>query len=143
MKRKASAIWHGTGLEGSGVLSTQSGVLIDQPYSASLRFKNEDGQQGTNPEELIAAAHAGCFAMALSFQLTNAGFTPGELSCKATLQMDKGESGWDINSIHLDMESTVPEITEAKFLELAQDAKENCPVSKLLKCDITLDAKLI
>ncbi|MBK9338577.1 MAG: OsmC family protein [Lewinellaceae bacterium] len=143
-KRTASAVWNGTGPDGSGALSGPSGVLENTPYSAKLRFQNEDGRAGTNPEELIAAAHAGCYSMALSFGLTNAGFTPTQLRCTATITMEKGDSGWSFAKITLNLEAEIPEISEEKFLELAQGAKAGCPVSKALSAvPIELEAKLV
>ena len=143
MKRTANAVWNGSGKEGSGILTTQSGVLNRQPYSFKLRFENEDGKAGTNPEELIAAAHAGCFNMALSFQLGGEGFEPGSLHTEAKVKLDKVDGGFKIIGIHLDLEAEVADISESKFKELAQNAKENCPVSKALSAvEITLDAKL-
>ncbi len=143
MIRKASANWKGTGLEGTGSLTSQSGLLNATPYSTKLRFENEDGQAGTNPEELIAAAHAGCFNMALSFQLTGAGFPPADLQTNATLTMSTDGTNFSITSINLDLVGDVPKIDEAKFLELANVAKANCPVSKALaSIEITLNAKL-
>ena len=143
-KRQATAAWRGTGAEGSGTLSGPSGVLDGTPYSAAKRFQNEDGKAGTNPEELIAAAHAGCYIMALSFQLSGAGFTPTELRCSATIDMEKGDSGWGFGKISLQLEAEVPGIDEAKFLELANAAKAGCPVSKALSAvPIELDAKLV
>lgn len=143
MGRKSTAIWHGTGKEGSGSLTSTSGVLNNTPYSFVTRFLSEDGKAGTNPEELIAAAHAGCFTMALSFQLSNAGFTPTELKTEADVNMRKEDSGFVISSIHLTVEGTVPNISEQQFLELADVAKENCPVSKALKAiEISMSAKL-
>ncbi len=143
MGRKSTAIWHGTGKEGSGSLTSTSGVLNNTPYSFATRFLSEDGKAGTNPEELIAAAHAGCFTMALSFQLSNAGFTPTELKTEADVNMRKEDSGFVISSIHLTVEGTVPNISEQQFLELADVAKENCPVSKALKAiEISMSAKL-
>lgn len=142
MKRRSSAIWKGSGPEGSGTLSMQSGVFNQQPYSAKLRFENEDGKLGTNPEELIAAAHAGCFNMALAFQLTGAGFTAEELRTDAVLKMEKGEAGWRIVSIALKLNAKVPGITEEKFTELAEAAKAGCPVSQVLNADISLEASL-
>jgi osmotically inducible protein OsmC len=143
MLRKSSAVWNGTGKEGSGTLSSTSGVLNQTPYSFSARFVSEDGKAGTNPEELIAAAHAGCFTMALSFQLTNAGFPPTQLNTEAQLKLENTGSGFKIMSIHLVCEGTVAEITEEKFLELANNAKVGCPVSNALSAiEITLDAKL-
>jgi osmotically inducible protein OsmC len=143
-KRTASAIWNGTGAEGSGSLSGPSGVLDSTPYSAAKRFQNEDGKAGTNPEELIAAAHAGCYIMALSFQLSGAGFPPTELRCNATIDMEKGDSGWGFGKITLHLEAEVPGIEAEKFLELANAAKNGCPVSKALSAvPIELDAKLV
>jgi lipoyl-dependent peroxiredoxin len=144
MRRRSSAVWHGTGLEGSGTLTSTSGVLQRTPYSFAARFKSEDGTAGTNPEELIAAAHAGCFSMALSFQLTNAGFPPNELKTDATLTLENKDGGFSIIAINLDVTGEVPNIDDAKFQELAKTAKENCPVSKALKSiEITMNAKLI
>ena len=143
MLRKSSAVWNGTGKEGSGTLSSTSGVLNQTPYSFSARFVSEDGKAGTNPEELIAAAHAGCFTMALSFQLTNNGFPPTQLNTEAQLKLENTGTGFKIMSIHLVCEGEVPEITEEKFLELANNAKVGCPVSNALAAiEITLDAKL-
>ncbi len=131
-KRNASAIWRGTGPEGSGELNGPSGVLSSTPYSAAKRFANEDGKAGTNPEELIAAAHAGCYIMALSFGLTNAGFPPTELRCDATIDMEKGDAGWGFQKITLNLEAEIPGISAEKFQELANGAKAGCPVSKAL-----------
>lgn len=142
MKRRSSAVWNGSGPEGSGTLSMQSGVFDQQPYSAKLRFQNEDGKLGTNPEELIAAAHAGCFNMALAFQLTGAGFEAEELQTDAVLKMEKGDDGWSIVSIALNLKAKVPGISKDKFMELAQAAKAGCPVSKVLNAEITLEASL-
>ena len=142
-KRTASAVWQGTGPDGKGTLNGPSGVLKNTPYSAALRFQNEDGKAGTNPEELIAAAHAGCYSMALSFALTNAGFTPTELRCSATIQMEKGDSGWGFAKITLNLEAQVPGISEDQFMELAKGAKAGCPVSKALSAvAIELEATL-
>src|SRR3954471_23264345 len=139
MKRSATAIWKGTGKEGNGTLSTQSGVLKNSEYSHNARFG--DGK-GTNPEELIAAAHAGCFTMALSFMLNAAGFTADALDTEATLTMEQANGTWSINSIHLTTRGRVPNIDAAKFAEIAANAKANCPVSRLLNATITMDAKL-
>lgn len=139
IKRTASAHWAGTGKEGHGHLTTQSATLKETPYSFAARFG--DGK-GTNPEELIAAAHAGCFAMALSFQLNAAGFTATTLDCKATLTMDQVEGGFKISASHLELTAVVPGIDEAKFDELAMGAKANCPVSKVLNAEITLTKTL-
>jgi len=143
MKRKSTAVWNGTGAEGKGNLTSTSGALNNTPYSFAARFVSEDGKAGTNPEELIAAAHAGCYAMALSFGLTAAGFPPTELKVEATITVENPGSGFVIMSSHIELVGDVPGITEAKFIELANDAKKNCPVSKALDAiDITLSAKL-
>jgi lipoyl-dependent peroxiredoxin len=131
-KRTATAVWQGTGAEGSGVLNGPSGVLNNTPYSFKARFQNEDGTAGTNPEELIAAAHAGCFAMALSFQLTGAGFPPAELHCTANIDMEKDDKGWVFQKITLVLNARVPGIEADKFEELAAAAKAGCPVSRAL-----------
>jgi lipoyl-dependent peroxiredoxin len=136
MKRTATAVWNGTGKDGSGKLSTQSGTLANAQYSYKSRF--EEGV-GTNPEELIAAAHAGCFAMKLSFVLQAAGLNPESLEVNAEVTLDNGA----ITSSHLVLKAKIAGITEAKFKESAEDAKANCPVSKLLKADISLDASLV
>ena len=144
MIRKASAIWNGNGLEGKGALTSTSGVLNNTPYSFSTRFQSEDGKAGTNPEELIAAAHAGCFTMALSFALTGAGFPPTQLNTEAALNMEKGEAGWDIKGIKLTVTAIVPKITPEQFQGAVEGAAKNCPVSKALKAiEITHDAKLV
>ncbi len=142
MHRNATAVWKGPGLEGSGTLTTGSNALAELPYSAKLRFQNEDGQAGSNPEELLAAAHAGCFAMALAFRLTAAGHPAEEIRAEAKVELVKGEAGWGIPSIHLTCTATVPGIDAAKFAELAADAKANCPISKALSPTITLAATL-
>jgi len=139
MKRTASAVWQGDLKKGQGTLSTQSGVFNKTQYSFATRFENGIG---TNPEELIAAAHAGCFAMSLSKFLGNAGFTPEELSTRATLTLEQVEGNWAITTIHLDLSGRVPGIDEAKFDEIADQAKAGCPVSRVLKADITLTKKL-
>lgn len=139
MIRKANAMWRGTGREGSGALSSASGVLADTPYSFKTRF---EGDPGTNPEELIAAAHAGCFTMALAFGLQRAGFTPDELSTEAAVSLDPEGAGFKISRSALTLRGRVPGLDEAKFLELAREAETNCPVSKVLNAEITLDAKL-
>ena len=143
MIRKSSAVWNGTGKEGKGVLTSTSGVLSNTPYSFAARFESEDGKAGTNPEELIAAAHAGCFTMALSFQLAGAGFTATELKTEAAVKVDQVEGGFKITSIKLTLTGQVPNISEEQFLELANAAKEGCPVSQALSAvEISLDAKL-
>ncbi len=144
MLRTAQAVWHGSGKEGGGNLTTPSGVLNNQPYSFKLRFVDEDGRSGTNPEELICAAHAGCFSMALSFQLTNAGHVPEELRTQAVLSLDpQPTGGFAITGIVLKLEAKVAGIDQAKFEELAGVAKANCPVSKALSVPISLEAKLV
>jgi osmotically inducible protein OsmC len=139
MQRKANARWQGTAKEGSGTLSVQSGTLQDVPYTFKARFG--DGK-GTNPEELIAAAHAGCFTMALSFSLNNAGFTADAIDTEAQLTLDQVPGGFSITAIHLTTRARVPNIDAAKFGEIAAGAKANCPVSKVLNATITLDATL-
>jgi osmotically inducible protein OsmC len=139
MKRTARSVWHGTGKEGQGALTTQSGTLSDTPYSFARRFGDE---QGTNPEELIAAAHAGCFNMALAFALQGAGFTPDSLETKATVSLDQKDGGWTITASHLDLAAKIPGIDQAKFDEIVAGAKANCPVSRVLNADITLAATL-
>lgn len=139
MKRTASANWTGGLKDGKGNLSSQSGVLNATPYGFSTRFESEPG---TNPEELIAAAHAGCFTMALSAQLGEAGMTAESLRTTAAVTLDKVEDGFAITAIHLDLTAKIPGADQAKFEEAANKAKTGCPVSKLFKANITLDAKL-
>jgi len=136
MFRKARAVWTGTGKDGSGRLTTDSGVLADTAYSFKTRFESE---KGTNPEELIAAAHAGCFNMALAFQLQSAGVTPTELSTEAAVSLEKEGQGFTVKKSALTLKAQVPGIEHAKFEELARAAEKNCPISKLLKAEITLD----
>ena len=132
MIRKSTAIWKGSGKEGSGTLSSNSGVLNDTPYAFATRFLSEDGKAGTNPEELIAAAHAGCFSMALSFQLSGSGYVPAKLETEAQLKMENVSGQWKIMSIHLVLKADVANISEEKFNQLAENAKMNCPVSQAL-----------
>jgi lipoyl-dependent peroxiredoxin len=139
MIRKAKAVWRGTGRAGNGNLSTDSGVLAETPYSFRTRFENE---KGTNPEELIAAAHAGCFTMALAFQLQGGGFTPTELSTEAAVTLEPEGQGFRISRSALTLRANVPNLDEATFARMAGDAEKNCPVSKVLNAEITLDAKL-
>ena len=136
MKRTATAVWNGSGKEGNGKLSTQSTVLKDSQYSYKSRF--EEGV-GTNPEELIAAAHAGCFTMKLSFVLGGAGFEPESIETSSVVELADGV----ITSSHLTVKAKVPGMSADKFAEAAKDAKENCPVSKVLNAAITMDASLI
>lgn len=139
MIRKAKAVWHGTGRDGTGNLSSDSGVLADTPYSYKTRFENE---KGTNPEELIAAAHSGCFTMAVAFQLQAAGFTPTELATEAAVTLTQEGQGFRISRSALTLHALVPGIDAATFDRLAHEAEKNCPVSKVLNAEITLDAKL-
>ena len=139
MKQKASAQWQGTLKEGTGTISTGSGALIDKPYSFKTRF---EGEQGTNPEELIGAAHAGCFSMAFSMILGMAGFTPDKIATTATITLEPKDGGFAITASHLDVMAVIPGIDEATFQELAGKAKAGCPVSKLLNATITMEAKL-
>ena len=139
MQRSASAVWIGNLKQGNGTVSTANGVLKSTPYSFTSRFENG---AGTNPEELIAAAHAGCFTMATSASLGRAGFTPEKLSTDATLTLEQVQGNWTITTIHLKLSGRVPGISREKFAEIAADAKANCPVSRVLKADITLDATL-
>lgn len=135
MKRYATANWKGTGKEGKGTNTTQSGVLKDTQYSFSSRFENGIG---TNPEELVAAAHAGCFTMKLSFDLNAAGFTADNIDTKCTITLENGS----ITESHLEVKATIPGIDAAKFAEVTAGAKANCPISKLLNTNITMDASL-
>ena len=144
LKRTSTAVWHGTGPKGNGTITTLSGALKDQPYSVNARFVAEDGKAGTNPEELIAAAHSSCFTMALAFQLTNANLEPTELRTVATVTMDKLEPGWTITTIDLAVEGKVPGVTNDQFQELATTAKKGCPISRALSATpITMTAKLL
>lgn len=139
MKRSASAVWQGDLKGGKGVLSTASTVLKDTPYSFTTRFENA---AGTNPEELIAAAHAGCFAMALSAALGNAGFTADSLAAQATVTLEQVQGNWTITTVDLALDAKVPGIDRAKFDEIAADAKANCPVSRVLNAAINLQTSL-
>lgn len=139
MQRSASAVWQGTLKEGKGTLSSQSGAMKDSPYNFGARFGDE---KATNPEELIAAAHAGCFSMALSNVLGKAGFTADRIATTANLSFDNLDGKWTITSIQLDLKAKVPGIDAAKFQECAEDAKANCPISRVLNAKITLAAKL-
>lgn len=141
MKRKASAIWKGDLKSGNGTISAGSGVLSETPYSFKTRF--EEPVTGTNPDELIAAALAGCFSMALSAQLAAAGHSPEKVSTQATLDLQPGASGFSIAGIHLDTSAHVPGLDDGGFQEIARKAKEGCPVSRALSVPITLDAKLV
>lgn len=140
MIRKAKAVWWGSGRAGNGNLSTDSGVLDATPYSYKTRFENE---KGTNPEELVAAAHAGCFTMAVAFALQAAGYTATELSTEAAVTLEPEGQGFRISRSALTLRATVPNLDAAKFAQLAAGAEKNCPVSKVLTAEITLDAKLL
>ena len=140
MIRKASAIWRGTGRTGGGKLSTESGVLVETPYSFRTRFENE---KGTNPEELIAAAHAGCFSMTVAFVLEGAGFMPAEINVEAAVTIEPEGQGFRISRSALTLRAKVPGLDEAAFAQMASGAEKNCPVSTVLNAAITLDAKLI
>jgi len=139
MKRTASAAWHGDLRKGHGALATRSGVLMNTPYSFVTRFENEPG---TNPEELLAAAHAGCFTMALTAELGRAGFTPTRVATQASVSLEQVEGKWTITTVHLENEAWVPGISDQQFQAIAAGAKTNCPVSRLFRADITLSAKL-
>jgi osmotically inducible protein OsmC len=144
MTRFASAKWLGDGLTGTGTLTTQTGVFKNQAYSFKMRFGDDAGKTGTNPEELLAAAHAGCFSMALSFGLSGAGFKVEEISTTAKLEVEPQGGGFGITKIHLDLQAKVPGITQQKFQDLAAEAKAGCPVSKALaSVPITLNAVLV
>jgi len=140
MKRSASAVWNGGLKSGKGNISTESGVLNSAQYSFGTRF--EQGV-GTNPEELIAAAHAGCFSMALSAQLEGAGLTATSINTKAGVTLLKTDAGFTITAVHLDVTATVPGATQAQFETASANAKAGCPVSRVLKADITMEAKLV
>ena len=139
MKRKITAIWKGDGPTGTGVLTTQSGAFNNMPYSFKTRFENDNGKLGTNPEELIAAALAGCFNMKLSFVLNESDYVPDELNTDAILTFVDGK----IISIDLDLKAKVPGLDKEKFDELAEDAKENCPISGALNCEINIIGSLL
>ncbi len=139
MKRKASAVWQGGLKDGKGSISTDSGALSKTQYSFGTRFENG---VGTNPEELIAAAHAGCFTMALSGQLGNAGMTAQSIDTTATVTFEKLDAGWTITEVHLDVKAKIPGADKSKFETAANNAKAGCPVSRVLNAKITMDAKL-
>jgi osmotically inducible protein OsmC len=139
MQRNASAHWSGGLKDGKGTLTAPSGVLKNTPYSFATRFES---QPGTNPEELVAAAHAGCFSMALSAQLGNAGMTAQSIDTTATVTLEKLDSGFAVTTVHLQVRVKIPGADKAKFDEAAKNAKEGCPISKLLNAKITMDAQL-
>jgi lipoyl-dependent peroxiredoxin len=140
MVRKASAVWKGSLKEGKGTISSESGVLSNTAYSFSTRFENANG---TNPEELIAAAHAGCFTMALSAQLGNAGITPESLETTASVSLDKLDAGWTVTKVHLDVTARIAGADQAAFDKAAENAKAGCPISRLLNAQITMSARLV
>jgi len=140
VQRSASAEWQGNLKEGKGKISTDSGVLTDTQYSFSTRFENG---KGTNPEELVAAAHAGCFAMALSLILQEKGLTADSITAKATVTLAKVDGSFAVTKSHLNVEAKIPNATPAAFDEATKAAKANCPISKLLKAEISMDAKLV
>jgi osmotically inducible protein OsmC len=140
MQRKASAVWRGDLKSGRGTISTDSTVLKDTQYSFGTRFENGPG---TNPEELVGAAHAGCFSMALSAELGKAGFTPESIATTATVTLENHpQTSWTVTKIHLETNAKIPNITNEKFQQIANGAKSGCPISRLFKAEITLDAKL-
>jgi len=139
MKRTASAVWHGDLKRGHGALATHSGVLKDTPYSFGTRFEQD---HGTNPEELLGAAHAGCFTMALTAALGAAGFVPKRMATQATVSLEQVDGKWVISHVHLNTEAWIPGIAAAQFQEIAAAAKADCPVSKLFRAEISLAAKL-
>lgn len=144
LKRTSTAIWNGDGETGKGILKTQSGVFKEQPYSFKARFADESGKSGTNPEELVAAAHAGCFNMALAFKLKKEGFTASELHTDAIITMEKVDGGFRFQNIELKLRAKVSEIQNEQFKKIAEDAKDNCPMSlALASVPITLNASLM
>jgi len=139
MKRKASAVWRGGLKDGKGTLATESGVLKETQYSFGTRFENGIG---TNPEELIAAAHAGCFSMAFSAELGKVGITPESINTTATITLEKTDAGFSVTSSHLEVTARIPGADRSQVLEVANGAKAGCPISRLLKANITMDAKI-
>ena len=139
MKRNVNAIWNGDGIDGNGFLTAQSGAFNKMPYSFKTRFENDNGDLGTNPEELLASALAGCFNMKLAFVLNEANFNPTELNTNATLTFVDGS----VISIELILKGKVPDLNEEKFIEFAEEAKKNCPISGVLNCEIILNASLV
>lgn len=140
IKRSGSATWTGGLKDGKGSISLESGAMQDHPYGFASRF---EGQKGTNPEELLGAAHAGCFTMALSKILGEAGLTAERMDTRAVVSLEQGEAGFSIPAIHLTLKASIPDADNDQFQELAAKAKANCPVSKLFKAEITLDAELV
>lgn len=140
MKKTASAHWQGDLKQGKGTISTESGALKDNPYGFNTRFEDAPG---TNPEELIGAAHAGCFSMAFSMLLGEEKFIPDSIDTKATVTLEKQSDGFAVTAVHLEMSARIPKIDQAKFKEIADKAKAGCPISKLLNANITLEATLL
>lgn len=140
MKQKASAVWNGGLKDGNGTISTGSGALVAKPYSFRTRF---EGEPGTNPEELVGAAHASCFSMALSLILGQAGMNPEKIETEATITLEQKDGGFAVTASHLDVKATIPGATDAAFQDAAAKAKAGCPISKLLNATITMDAKLV
>ena len=138
MKRNVNAIWNGDGIDGNGLLTAQSGAFNKMPYSFKTRFENDNGDLGTNPEELVASALAGCFNMKLAFVLNEANLNPTELNTNATLTFIDGS----VLSVELILKGKVPNLNEEKFIEFAEDAKKNCPISGVLNCKISVNANL-
>ena len=139
MKRKIIAVWKGDGADGNGFLTAQSGAFNNMPYSFKTRFENDNGELGTNPEELIAGALAGCFNMKLSFVLNESNYSPDELNTEAVLTFKDGK----IISVDLNLNAKISDINDEKFNELAQEAKDNCPISGALNCQINLNSSLV
>ena len=139
MKRKIIAVWEGDGADGNGFLTAQSGAFNNMPYSFKTRFENDNGELGTNPEELIAGALAGCFNMKLSFVLNESNYSPDELNTEAVLTFEDGK----IISVDLNLNAKISDINEEKFNELAKEAKDNCPISGALNCQINLNSSLV
>lgn len=140
MKRTGSAVWNGDLKNGTGTLSSQSGVLTSTPYSFRMRFEEEPG---TNPEELIGTAHAGCFSMALSMILGLQGMAPQKIETEATITLEKQDDGFAVTASHLDVKATIPGASESDFQQAAEKAKASCPISKLMNAKITIDARLV
>ena len=140
IKRSASAVWNGAIKDGKGAITTGSGALKGHPYGFAARFEDKPG---TNPEELLAAAHAGCFTMALSLFLTEAQLVPQELNTRAEVTLEKQDAGFTITKVHLDVQGRVPGADAGRFQALAQKAKDNCPMSKVLRADISMEARLL
>ena len=140
IQKSGSAVWKGGLKEGTGTVSTQSGVLTDEAYTFAKRF---EGEGGTNPEELIGAAHASCYSMALSMVLADFDLVADSLATTATVTLDQVDGGFAVTKVHLELEASIPGASEEDFLKAANGAKEGCPISKLLNAEITLDAKLV